>query len=772
MATDLFTNLAGTTVTTGGTTAPVAGTVETWTVASSATFPAAAAGVSQFRVQEDDVTRQSEIMLVTNVSGVTWTVTRGVEGTTPVAHPGSFAVVSTITAGILAVLGTPATAMGPTGTGLVGKGYRVPAGSLEVWRAARNASATTRCEVVGFGDSLMFGQGPTVGYYSFLQRLRERAGTDGYTDGGRGYNAHGNATPVDNFTGETTPVAAQTGFNAGTPGAIFSMPASSFSTTLNESITYTVFGTACRIWWSRYFQAGRFSYKVNAQAAVVVNASYNESAPLPTLTGGLSSIDTILLGAADGLVSGTNTVVITNLGGAPIGPPGGWNSVSVGGTGGTVPAGTYDFVATGTNGTGETSQTATIVTTTVTAGQQVTLSLDARNLNALGITNIRFYARTPSGSGLYSFVGTVPIGASNAFTTYVWTGTPAIDTATHPPAAPGTAGLDASNKLVAVNVEWLKAAGIVWQNQGTPGTSTADVFDPNNQNNDVALASLGLQWGTGSNGSNVGVQSEQLPTAAQSGFDTPINRTQARKPSLVIVAFGTNDIQRSEGGALGTPPTSAAAGVGVGSGLAAGTYFYKVQRIAATSLRGGSLSPVSTSVTVTAGQQVLVTAPQLGSNSYVNGAAFNVYRSTTSGGTYGLVGQIVGSSQQMLDNTATTGPAPINITTITPVVDTSSTENSLALALRLIRNSGADALVVLPSVESLTNSRTLGGVFKAAIQKVADTFSVPWVDFDVALGPTALRSGLGYGGGNSNPHLLKPAYQTQGDFIWDKVLKL
>ena len=719
-------------------------------------------------------TASPEFLRITgNPSSTTLTVLRAQDGSTAKTAAVTDVLTHVIGASSLSGISlsaTPAGAVLAGGLGVIGKGYRIPAGSLDVWRAARNASATTRCEVVGFGDSLTFGTGPTVGQYSFLQRLRERAGTDGYVDGGRGFNSSGSLTPVDNFAGETTPVSAQTGFNLGLPGGITPMPSVAVSTTLNDTISYTVFGTACRLWWTRYFQAGRFSYKVNAQAVVVVNASYNESPPLPTVVAGLSSIDSILLGAADGLVAGTNTIVVTNLGGAPIGPPGSWNGISAGGTGGTIPAGSYEAVATGTNGTGETAQTTTTVVATVTAGQNLTLTLDARNLNPLGITNIKYYARTPSGSGLYSLIGTTAIGASNAFTTYVWTGTPAINTSAHPPAAPGTAGLDGSNKLVAVNVEWLKATGIVWHNQGVTGTMASDFFDPNGLN-DSPLASLGLQWGTGTNGFPIGAATEQLPTAAQSTFDTPINRTQARKPSLVILAFGTNEIQKGEGGfAALAAPTAATAGVGVGSGLAAATYFYKVQRLVTGA--GGPLSPASTGVTATVGQQIAVTSPILGAGGATGGAMFNVFRSTTVGGTYGLVGQIDGVSQTLLDSVATPGGQPASTTVFTPLVDTTTAENSLSLALRLIRNSGADALVVIPSIESMNNSRTLGGSFKVAIQRVADTFGAAWVDFDVVLGATALRAGLGFGGGSSNPHLLKPAYQAEGDFIWDKVLKL
>jgi hypothetical protein len=76
-----------------------AGTSETWTVASSAGFPAAVTGVSQFRIA--DKAAPSEIMIVTNVSGTTWTVTRGAESTAPVAHSAGFTVYAALTAGVL-----------------------------------------------------------------------------------------------------------------------------------------------------------------------------------------------------------------------------------------------------------------------------------------------------------------------------------------------------------------------------------------------------------------------------------------------------------------------------------------------------------------------------------------------------------------------------------------------------------------------------------------------------------------------------------------------
>lgn len=91
---------ANTIVFSGGTDAPVSGTQETWLVASSAMFGAASAGVSQFHVA--DPVAATEIIAVTNVSSTTWTVTRGSDGTTPVAHAEGFAVYQVVPAGFLA----------------------------------------------------------------------------------------------------------------------------------------------------------------------------------------------------------------------------------------------------------------------------------------------------------------------------------------------------------------------------------------------------------------------------------------------------------------------------------------------------------------------------------------------------------------------------------------------------------------------------------------------------------------------------------------------
>ena len=99
MAIDIFANNASATVSSGGTTAPAAGTSEAWTLASIVGLTAST-GVTQMRLT--DPAASSEIMLLTNLSGTAATVTRGAEGTAPVAHAANFIVQAVASASALA----------------------------------------------------------------------------------------------------------------------------------------------------------------------------------------------------------------------------------------------------------------------------------------------------------------------------------------------------------------------------------------------------------------------------------------------------------------------------------------------------------------------------------------------------------------------------------------------------------------------------------------------------------------------------------------------
>lgn len=91
MVTELFANNASTTLA-----VDINAGATTFTVASSTGFPTPTAGTSQFRV-----ICGTELMVVTAVTGTTWTVTRGAESTVAAGHVTGSAVTAIITAGSL-----------------------------------------------------------------------------------------------------------------------------------------------------------------------------------------------------------------------------------------------------------------------------------------------------------------------------------------------------------------------------------------------------------------------------------------------------------------------------------------------------------------------------------------------------------------------------------------------------------------------------------------------------------------------------------------------
>jgi Pectate lyase superfamily protein len=115
--TELFADLPQTTVTSGGSDAPAAGTIETLTPASGGGFPVvSAASGSQFHIA--DPAAASELIAVTE-TGPAWTVTRGAEGTVPVAHQAGWTARQVVTARGLGsmVQVVNARAFGATGDG-------------------------------------------------------------------------------------------------------------------------------------------------------------------------------------------------------------------------------------------------------------------------------------------------------------------------------------------------------------------------------------------------------------------------------------------------------------------------------------------------------------------------------------------------------------------------------------------------------------------------------------------------------------------------------
>lgn len=106
MAIELFCNNKSSTITAGGSTTPVAGTSESWTGTAGAFSDAwgRTPTTGQYQVRCYDPAAPTEIVAVTNDASGTYTVTRGVDGTTPVAHAANFTLVACESAGNLGLL--------------------------------------------------------------------------------------------------------------------------------------------------------------------------------------------------------------------------------------------------------------------------------------------------------------------------------------------------------------------------------------------------------------------------------------------------------------------------------------------------------------------------------------------------------------------------------------------------------------------------------------------------------------------------------------------
>lgn len=162
MPTELFANNAQTTVSSGGTTTPAAGVTETWTVASSTGFPVASNAASpstQFTVV--DPAAQGELVRVTNVSGTTWTVIRGVEGTTPVAHSAGFTVAAIVTR------------WGLTSPTLGGGNLY----ALRQWYAALAGVQSAPADIYCLGDSITEGANCTSPANRWVDQMRDQLRT-------------------------------------------------------------------------------------------------------------------------------------------------------------------------------------------------------------------------------------------------------------------------------------------------------------------------------------------------------------------------------------------------------------------------------------------------------------------------------------------------------------------------------------------------------------------------------------------------------------------
>lgn len=389
---------------------------------------------------------------------------------------------------------------GPT----FGPGIVVPAGSLDRLYAARDAASQQLVEIVVFGNSTLYGETTSGPFYSPVQRIRERFDADGYADGG-----HGNLNGAGDVTSAGDSLAIVAGFAGGDtqilPGE------SNFSTAGGDEETFTRLGRFLTLWYGRFNSGGRFSYEIDGGGEIIVDP------PMQAAGGTYTFVHT---GVIDTGSDGSHTITVRNKGGRLVTAPNNTASTSNGiGSGGTLPAGTYEYAAAMQTSDGKIGPLGPIKTVTIAAGQIFTFVLNKSPENAGTTTNI--YRRL-KGSGTFQLIGGVATNGNGGYS-FDDPGLPAgIDYAQSPDPV-----LNPAMARVNVATIMVKQAGIVLHNFTARGSNSNMAADPFN----LALA-LGL---------------DLEPPHTTAAINRALDATPgALHPVLAIFGHGINDQQQGQ----------------------------------------------------------------------------------------------------------------------------------------------------------------------------------------------------------------------------------
>lgn len=150
----------------------------------------------------------------------------------------------------------------------------VPGGALDRWFTYRATKAAVRGDVVGIGDSTMYG---SEGLYSFLTRLRARSTQAGMADGGKGMFAGGEGPgggPITYDAPEISGWVSQT-FGGGFPDQADNTDGQYFydtGATAGNTLVLQFRSTGVRLWYANRQITGDFTYSIDGGATVTVQA--------------------------------------------------------------------------------------------------------------------------------------------------------------------------------------------------------------------------------------------------------------------------------------------------------------------------------------------------------------------------------------------------------------------------------------------------------------------------------------------------------------------
>lgn len=458
----------------------------------------------------------------TGGAGYTDEQVRDVIGATLVAGPG--ATVTPDDGGETITISAGATA------GVRTSGYSIPAGSLAVWDAARDSSATVQRDVTIFGDSTTEGvltpSGTGAGY---VPALRSLAIADGVTDGGRGQIDGIYDTAV--VSGENFGAfVSRTGWAAAVtntpPG-----PNSFASNTVGDVLTlqYKAPANAMRVRCSSNAATGRLTVAVDGAT--------------------IGTIDPYVLGQTYGQTvkaftglpaGGPHTVTVTNTGGAPAPAPQQFRTAGSATTGGAVTPGAYTYATTFVDTSGRETTLGPTASITVPAGTSTNTVTTAMDTSVPGgIAKARLYRASGAGVSNPASFQMVLEQASNGGAQIIL-----IDVGNAPGAAPATSNtavLDPANggpKAASIAVDFYDSTrGITFHRVGYSGQKYVTSFNPAGQPLSAAnfdtQTHLGLSTGLG--GTN----------PAYDWTVTVSSNPDRRRPALAMCAYGINDMNQA-----------------------------------------------------------------------------------------------------------------------------------------------------------------------------------------------------------------------------------
>lgn len=387
-----------------------------------------------------------------------------------------------------------------------GTGWVIPANSLDNYRVAKAAAidGDALLEVAFVGDSTFAGQTNVYSgdgsdtYYSPITRLRELFATTGADDGG-----HGHVNGVLDFpivSGESAPdagVVLTQGFG-GNGNATYNLPGLPVvSELVGDVADYVVYGSHIRIFYTRLYLSGRFSYSLDGDTPVIVEAYYS----------GTFIADFIDL---PGLTDGRHTVQIVNLGGRSWTPPP--TPIDQGATAGTLAAGTYYYKVTGDTADGETNaSTAVAVTLSSTGGRTLATPNTGYDPDFYNVY------RSATLNGTYGLLASHVAALGNG--QFYWTddGSLSPNGAVNPPT--GDEPVEGTPSYCNVAVDAIRAEGVVLHNFGLR-VATSNIM---------------------SNGSMEIILGLSYDSSASPASRAKDPRSAHRHPKLGVFNYGLND---------------------------------------------------------------------------------------------------------------------------------------------------------------------------------------------------------------------------------------